>query len=253
LFGRRVLLTRPEELTTEARDRLRELGADVVVQPAIEIGEPDDPGPLDEALTDLGRYDWIVFASRNGVTSVMRRLATAGRDLRALAPVKIAAIGPGTAESLAEYGLRADLIPPEFRAEALAAALVAQMQQGRGRRFLLIRASRGREILADTLRTAGGDVRQVTAYRSTDVAQADPEVVAALEAGKIDWVTVTSPSIARSVVALFGAALAKTKLASISPVTTEELAGLGFPPRAEARRYTLDGVVQAIVEAETFV
>jgi uroporphyrinogen III methyltransferase/synthase len=253
LFGRRVLLTRPEELATAARDRLRELGADVAVQPAIEIGDPDDFGPLDEALSDLGRFDWIVFVSRNGVTSTMRRIAAAGRDMRAFAPVRIAAIGPGTAETLAEHGLRADLIPPEFRAESLAAALVAEMQQAKGKRFLLIRASRGREVLADTLRAAGAEVRQVTAYRSSDVTEVDAEIAATIEAGKFDWVTVSSPSIARSLVALFGDALAKTKLASISPVTSEELVGLGYPPAAEARSYTLDGIVEAIVEAETFL
>ena len=252
LFGRRVLLTRPEEVATAARDRLRELGADVAVQPAIEIGEPDDVGPLDKALADLGQFDFIVFASRNGVASVIRRLAAAGRDARALAPVRIAVIGPGTAEALAEHGLRADLVPGEFRAESLAAALVAEMKQGKGKRFLLIRASRGREVLADTLRAAGGEVRQVTAYRSDDTAAPDPEIAAALAAGKIDWVTVTSSSIARSVVAMFGASLAKTKLASISPVTSEVLTELGYPPAAEARQFTLDGVVDAIVEAETF-
>jgi len=253
LFGRRVLLTRPEELATAARDRLRELGADVAVQPAIEIGDPDDLGPLDEVLADLSRFDFIVFASRNGVASVMRRLKAARRDARALAPVRIAAIGPGTAEALSEQGLRADLIPPEFRAESLAATLVAEMKQGRGRRFLLIRASRGREVLAETLRAAGGDVRQVVGYRSSDVAKADPEIAGTLAAGKIDWVTITSSSIARSVVALFGESLAKTKLASISPVTTEVLVELGHRPAAEAREYTLDGIVAAIVEAEKFV
>jgi uroporphyrinogen III methyltransferase/synthase len=173
--------------------------------------------------------------------------------MRAFAPVRIAAIGPGTAETLAEHGLRADLVPPEFRAESLAAALVADMKEGKGRRFLLIRASRGREILADTLREAGGEVRQVIAYRSSDVAAADPEIAAALEAGKLDWVTVSSPSIARSLVAMFGAALVKTKLASISPVTSETLTELGYVPAAEAKQYTLDGIVDAIVEAETFL
>lgn len=253
LFGRRVLFTRPEEQAgggDAARTRLADLGADVLVQPAIEIGEPDDWRPLDEALGRLDGFDWIVFASANGVRSALRRLWHLGRDARALRSTKIAAIGPATAEALATFQLRADLVPPEYRAESLAASLAAEIPRG-GRRFLLIRASRGREVLAETLRAAGAEVEQVVAYRSSDVARPQPEIAELLEAGKIDWITVTSSAIARSLAAMFGAALGRARLASISPITSATLRELGHAPAVEATEYTLDGIVEAIVRAES--
>ncbi|MCE9605962.1 MAG: uroporphyrinogen-III C-methyltransferase [Planctomycetia bacterium] len=249
LFGQKILVTRPTEQATAVRNRLRELGAEVLIQPAIEIGEPESWELVDEALRNLKRFDWMVFSSVNGVRAVMGRLRHLGLDARSLAPVRLAAIGPGTADCLNEYQLRADLVPQEFRAEALAAELAAEIVRGRSR-FLLIRASRGREILADTLRAAGGEVEQVVAYRSTDVAAPQAEIAAALAAGKIDWVSVTSSAIARSLAVLFGDGLRKTKLASISPITSAVLRELGYEPAAEATTYTLDGVVAAILKAK---
>lgn len=250
LFGRKILVTRPTEQAGAVRDQLRDLGADVLLQPAIEIGEPEDWSAVDQALRSLERFDWMAFSSVNGVRAVMRRLRHLGLDARSLAPVRLAAIGPGTAESLSEYHLRADLVPREFRAESLTAELAAEVARGK-KRFLLIRASRGREILAETLRSAGGQVEQVVAYRSTDITKPDPEIAAALAAGKLDWVLVTSSAIARSLAALFGDALRKAKLASISPITSGTLRELGFEPAAEATEYTLDGVVAAILLAAT--
>lgn len=249
LFGRKILVTRPAEQAAAVRSRLRELGAEVLLQPAIEIGEPSDWAPVDRALRDLKRFDWMAFSSVNGVRAVVGRLRHLGLDARALAPVKLAAIGPGTAEALSEYQLRADLIPREFRAESLATDLAAEAKQGRNR-FLLIRASRGREVLADTLRAAGGEVEQVVAYRSTDVTVPDDEIAAALAGGKIDWVFVSSSAIARSLAALFGDELRKTKLASISPITSGTLRELGYEPAAEASEFTLDGMTAAILMAE---
>jgi uroporphyrinogen III methyltransferase/synthase len=164
--------------------------------------------------------------------------------------LRIAAIGPGTADRLAEAHLRADLVPDQYRAEALAASLCAEIPCGR-KRFLLVRASRGREVLAETLRAAGGTVEQAVAYRSTDVAHADPEIAELLHAGKVDWLTITSSAIARATKSLFGDDLKKTKLASISPITSATLDELGLEPAVEATDYTLDGVVAAILRAES--
>jgi uroporphyrinogen III methyltransferase / synthase len=253
LFGRRVLFTRPEEAggaADAARTRLRDLGAEVVTQPAIQLGDLDDWHLLDDALGRLKHFDWIVFSSANGVRAAMRRLWHLGGDGRALGSAKIAAIGPATAEALAAYHLRADRVPPEYRAESLAEMLAGELPGG-GKRFLLVRASRGREVLADTLRAAGAEVEQVVAYKSTDVAEPDAEIAAMLEAGKIDWITVTSSAIARSLAAMLGPQLNRAKLASISPITSATLAELGFRPAAEATTYTLDGLIDAIVRAES--
>ena len=127
LFGVGVLVTRPVEQAQELRDGLMELGANVFVQPAIEIGPPPDWAAVDAALARLDRYDWLVFSSGNGVRWFLDRLLAGGGDLRRLGGVKLAAIGPGTAAELAKYRLKADLMPAEYRAESLAEALLADV------------------------------------------------------------------------------------------------------------------------------
>jgi uroporphyrinogen III methyltransferase/synthase len=247
LFGRRILVTRPEHQAAELSDRLAELGAEVLVQPAISITDPPDWRAVDDAIRRLSTFDWLVFSSANGVTYFLDRIAALGHDLRQLAGVRLAAIGSATAERLAEYHLNADLVPAEFRAEGLASELVPHAS---GQRFLLARASRGRELLADELTAAGAQVEQVVVYSSTDVEKPFPEIATQMSAGRIDWVTVTSSAIARSLVAMFGHDLARTKLASISPVTSQTLRELGYPPTVEAAtEYTIAGLVSAIAHS----
>ncbi|HWB11990.1 MAG TPA: uroporphyrinogen-III C-methyltransferase [Pirellulales bacterium] len=244
LFGTTVVVTRPAGQCEPLRSRFCELGAEVVVQPAIEIGPPASWEAVDRVLTHLDRFDWLVFSSANGVDYLLGRLLAAHGDLRKLAGIRLAAIGPGTADALAAYHLRADLIPAEYRAEALAEALAdaAAKQQ-----VLLVRASRGREVLAERLQAAGVPVEQVVAYESRDVTAPDPAVAERLRNGEIDWVTVSSSAIARSLAALFGRDLRHTRLASISPVTSATLRELGLAPATEASEYTMEGLVEAIL------
>ena len=170
--------------------------------------------------------------------------------MRRLGRVRLAAIGPGTAAQLAQYHLRADLVPEEFRAEALAEALLQALgNQPADSRVLLVRASRGRPVLAEMLQAAGVSVQQVVAYTSTDLTEPAPEIAQALADGRIHWVTVTSSSIARSLVRMFGENLRKAKLASISPLTSAVLGELGYPPAVEAQQYTLPGLIEAILQA----
>ena len=247
LFGRRIVVTRSREQAGRMCDRLTELGADVLLQPVIEIRPPEDFSPVDRALGQLAQYDWLVFSSANGVRYLLDRLLAIGLDLRRLGNLRLAAIGPGTAAELGKYHLIADCIPQSYRAEALAAMLLPQAS---GQRFLLARASRGREVLAEQLTAAGGDVDQIVVYQSTDVVQPQPEVNEAIAAGTVDIITVTSSAIARSLVAMFGEALRKTNLVSISPLTSQALRELGHEPSVEAADYTIDGVIQAIERRE---
>jgi uroporphyrinogen III methyltransferase/synthase len=244
LFGQRILVTRPAHQAADLAEPLAELGASIVLQPAIEIRPPADWSPVDRAIEALDRFDWLVFSSGNGVRHLLGRLPAVGRDLRALGRIKIAAIGPGTADELSRFHLQPDIVPDEFRAESLAECLASGAA---GTRFLLIRASRGREILAEELTKAGGSVEQVIVYESVDVKSPQPEMAEQMAAGKIDWTTVTSSAIARSLVRLFGESLRKTKLVSISPITSATLRELGHEPAAEAREYTMPGVVAALV------
>jgi uroporphyrinogen III methyltransferase/synthase len=215
-------------------------------QPGIVVSNPPDWAPVDAALERIGSYDWIVFSSTNGVKRLLDRLLLRGGHIEHLAGVKLAAIGPGTAAELERYGLKAEVMPPEFRAESLAESL---RPYAAGKRFLLARASRGREVLPEDLIAAGGIVEQVVVYTSADVQTADPTVAAALAAGRIDWVTITSSSIARAIVSLFGEQLRRTRLASISPITSQTLRELGHPPVVEAKKYTMAGLVEAMATA----
>jgi uroporphyrinogen III methyltransferase / synthase len=275
LLGSRIMVTRPADVPDPLAERLRALGADVIVQPAIRIAPPADWKPVDKVLDRLHDFDWIVFSSANGVRYFFqrwleRRLAYSpttpfrAADKPLLHPAdkplavshapqevvptpsqfpRVAAIGPGTADELARYGQRPDLVPGQFRAEALADALAADAA---GKRFLLARASRGRDVLAEQLTAAGATVEQVVVYTSSDATEADPDVAALLRAGKIDWITVTSSAIARSLARLFGDDLRRAKLASISPLTSSVLRELGYQPAAEAVEYTLAGLTAAI-------
>ncbi len=246
LFGRTVLVTRPEHQTNDLANRLRNLGANVLCQPAIEIAPPADWSPVDAAIARLGEFGWLVFSSSNGVQYFLRRLLELGHDARRLGDVRLAAIGPATVEALAEFQLKADVQPETYRAEALAEALTSQV---RGQRVLLLRASRGREVLAAMLTQAGANVEQVIVYESRDVAAPNDAVAAALAAGEIEITTVTSSAIARSLVNMFGASLHKTRLAAISPLTGEVLAELGYPPAMVADSYTSEGLAAAILAA----
>jgi uroporphyrinogen III methyltransferase/synthase len=243
LFGWTILVTRPSRQADDLAKPLAELGADVLFQPAIEI-KPVPPTDTSDRLHDLlDRFDWLVFSSANGVRHFFDRLHAIGRDLRALGKIKLAAVGPGTAEELTRYRLRADLVAGEFRAESLAQSLAGGAA---GKRFLLVRASRGREVLAEQLTAAGGSVEQTIVYDSVDVAAPDAAIAAKMAAGQIDFTTVTSSAIARSLARMFGDSLRQTKLISISPITSATLRELGHEPAAEAKEYTMLGVVEAI-------
>ena len=244
LYGVSVLVPRPEHQARSLADRLSELGAQVLIEPAIEIAPADDWNPVDAAITRLHEFDWVVFSSVNGVEHFLARLTAVGGDARRFGHARLAAIGTGTADELARHHLRADLVPEKFRAEALAEEL---SRDAAGKRFLLVRASRGRDVLAETLRAAGAMVDQVVAYISRDVTRCDEGVAEAVRGGRVKWVAVTSSAIARSLARLFGKSLKNCRLASISPVTSATLTELGFAVSAEAASYTMEGLVAAIL------
>ncbi|HEY1600253.1 MAG TPA: uroporphyrinogen-III C-methyltransferase [Pirellulales bacterium] len=243
LFRQQIMVTRPEAQADTLCARLIELGADVIVQPAIQITPPADWAPVDAALARMPDYQWLVFSSANGVKHLLDHVLAHG-DVRQLAGVNLAAIGPATAAELARYSLRAQLVPPAYRAEELAQSLADRV---RGQRVLLARASRGREVLAEQLRTAGAIVDQVVVYESRDIVQPDMHVREALAAGQVGWVTVTSSAIAKSLAAMFGPDLRRARLASISPITSQTLRELGFQVAAEARQFTTEGLIEAIL------
>jgi len=183
-----------------------------------------------------------------------------GHDVRKLGAAKLAVTGPKTAEALQEYSLVTDIQPASFRAEAVADAVIQwghdsgnsdlpSHEKLAGKQVLLLRASRGRDVLAERIQSAGGSVEQVVAYESVDVDVADETVEEAWERGDVQWVTITSSAIARSLYGMWGERLRGVKIASISPITSETIRELGLEPAAEATTYTTEGLIDAIVKA----
>jgi uroporphyrinogen III methyltransferase/synthase len=249
LFGKHVLVTRPRSQAEELTRRLEELGAVCHLLPTVVIREPSDWSEVDRALRGLSQFQWLVFTSSNGVRTLLRRLAELELDLRALGHLKIAAIGPGTAEALRTFHLNADLVPSEFHSESLAAALKGLVA---GQRVLLARADRGRELLRQELE-AVANVEQVAVYLQVDAVLEGESAFQDLLRGQIEYVTLTSSNIARSLLrALDEPTLTRiragaVRLVSISPVTSAAIRGFGVPVAAEAAEYTTEGVVQALL------
>ena len=255
LLGLRLGITRAVDQAVELVDDLNHLGAEPVFMPTVEIGPAPDQAAIDAALSQLtdphGPYDWLVFTSSNGVRSLLRRMWELGGDGRSLARTRIAVIGEGTAAALAPFGLRADLVPDVFRAEGLVADLAPDVA---GKRVLWARASRGRNVIREGLTAAGATVDEVVVYTNRDVDRWSDDVVAGLTSGRIDWICLSSPSIAEGVARLLPAPAreflgTKLKLASISPVTTAAASKAGLPISAEATRHDWPGLFAAIQAA----
>jgi uroporphyrinogen-III synthase len=227
LAGRRIVITRPDPDAARLADRLRALGAVPLVVPSITI-EFTDPPELDRALKDLRGYHWVVFTSRNGVEAVFRRTAR-------LAGPRVAAIGPATADALRQHGVTPDLVPAEYVAEAILAAL----PEVRGLRFLLPRADIAREALADGLRRRGATVNEIAAYRTRPVT-GRPEL-----SEPVDAVTFTSSSTVRGFLA-GGPVPAGAKVICIGPITAQTARECGLDVRAVAGLYTEDGLIEAL-------
>jgi uroporphyrinogen III methyltransferase/synthase len=242
LFGRRVVVTRAREQASELRSRLESLGAGVIELPAIEIE------PLDITMPDLGRYEWLVFTSVNGVTHFFERgLSRSGLDARALAGVRIAAIGSGTAAALAERGVRADLVPDRFVAEALLDAFPPPSHSGA--RLLLARAEQARDVLPAGLDGRGYEVEVLVVYR-THRAAPDPGALDRVRRGEVDAITFTSSSTVNNLCDLLGSPPdPQPVVVSIGPVTSKTALERGLRVDAEAEEHTIDGLVDALVAA----
>ena len=256
LFGKRVLVTRPREQATELVHRLESVGAHAVEAPMIRIEPPDDYAPLDEACARVAEFDWIVFASVNAVDAFIERLLAGTGDLRALGHAKICGVGPATAERLARHGLKADLTPNDFRAEAMVRAIVDSVGDAiESLKVLVPRADIGREVVADELRRRGADVTEVVAYRTVIVEperEGEPDIYRMLLERRIDVVTFTSPSAVRNFVRVLGEEpaadlLRTTVVASIGPITAEAASQANIETTILPAVHTVPAMVDAIV------
>jgi len=255
LFGRRIVVTRSREQAGELVEMLEDLGAEAIQAAAIRIAPPEDPEALDRAAAQVGTFDWVIFTSANGVDQFMNRLLSGPGDVRDLKGVRLCTVGPSTAGRLARYGIKVDLTPAEYRAEAIIEALQADSQIA-GRRFLLPRADIARELLGEELRKHGGEVVEVTAYRTVQEPgsrDGDPDIYRMLLDRRVDAVTFTSASSVRNFVRMIGEEpavdlLKELVVASIGPVTAEAAEQLGIRTTVMPAQYTQPALVDALVE-----
>lgn len=247
LSGLRVLVTRTREQASELSGVLRELGAETVEAPAIRIAPPRSAAPMRRAVAGLagGRYDWVVVTSANGAGALARALREARRDARALGGVRVAAVGAGTAEALAQAGVRADLVPGVFTTEAVGRAF----PRGAGR-VLLVRADKAEPGLEEALRAKGWRTERVTAYRILGAGRMTPGLRRDVREGRIDVLTFASGGTVRAFARLLGARPhRRTKVVCIGPVTAKAAREAGLRVDAVAREHTIAGLAAAVVEA----
>ena len=249
LTGRTVVITRPQHQSQEMAEALRNLGAEAVLMPAIEIKAIDDLSPLDRSLANLNDYRWLIFTSANGVRIALDRAQQLGLDWDAFSDIRLATIGPATADTLAEYGLQAEFIPESFVAEEVAAGL----PEAEGARILLPRAAKARDVLPINLSQRGAEVDEIHIYHSVQ-AQVDPQTIERLKSG-VDAITFTSPSTARSFTAMIQEAglnpLAlpgQPLVACIGPITARAARSIGYRVDLVAQQYTAEGLVQALLD-----
>ena len=299
LEGKRILVTRAREQAGVLSERLQAVGAIPVEFPVIRIMPPQNWEPLDSALgklfladaKNLPYYAWLIFTSANGVNIFCERLLSLGFHTENMLGVRVAAIGPATAAALARYDITADLVPGEYVAESVAAALIEDTQRREesleGKRVLLPRAAEARQVLVTELQQAGAIVDEVAAYTTVAAAGDDElgrEVLHLLQNGQIDIITFTSSSTVRNfmqwltscdtgagskpgdhegchyisnvrgnvVASLVDARYRnpQLKIACIGPITSQTARELGLKVDIEAREFTIDGLVEAIVQSE---
>jgi len=248
LFGRRIVVTRAAEQAGEFCEQLRSLGGEAVELPVISLQPPANTAPLDQAIARLADYDWLIFTSVNGVRFFLDRLDRSSQDLRAL-KARICAIGPATRRAVENLHLKVDLMPEEYVAEGLVHAFAGL--DLKGKRMLLPRAAVARDLIPAELSRLGAHIDVVEAYRNVVPPDATERARDVFSAGKKpDWITFTSSSTVKNLLAIAGRdALEGVRVASIGPVTSSTLRAHGLNVDAEAKQFTLDGLIVAILAA----
>lgn len=251
LFGKRILITRPKEQAEPLRALLSELGAEVIVFPTVEIKDPDSWQPLDEAIQHIDRYQWLIFTSVNGVENFFVRFQRVRKDIRELAGIRIAAIGPATEKAVCKFVLGVETIPDEFRAENLVESLKGRVMKGS--RVLIPRAKIAREVLPEELRKQGAQVDVVEAYETVIPKANRQGLEQTLEERPLDMVVFTSSSTVSNLAEIVAPkalieVLEKTAVAAIGPITAQTVQKLGLKVSVQPDRYTVPALVEAIAE-----
>jgi len=249
LAGRRIVITRRAEQAGSLHRALKARGAEVVELPTIELALPRSWRRVDAAIDHLHNYDWVIFTSANGVESFAARLRKNRKTMSALSGALIAAIGPATARALRARGLRVQAVPEEYRAEGLVQAL--QRVKWHGKKVLLARAAKARQVLPRELRRRGAKVNVVAVYRTVVPAASRARIRKVFSGRKPDAITFTSSSTVRNFCSMAGKSrvrriLQGVAVITIGPVTSRTARALGLRVAVEAKPYTAAGLIKVI-------
>jgi uroporphyrinogen III methyltransferase/synthase len=251
LRGKRILVTRARSQAVSLVQRIESLGGEVVEFSTIEIRPPESYGPLDQAINQIGSYDWLIFTSVNGVEQFLNRFETLGKKIADLAGIEVGAIGPETAKRLTTAQIQPSLVPKQYQAEGILEALISETVLGK--RILIPRAAKARDILPETLRQWGARVDVVEAYQ-TVLPEVDVSALCKLlRDGTIDMITFTSSSTATNFAAMLcdqdlPRLLSRAVIACIGPITRKTVEDLGMRPEVVSEEFTIPGLVSAMID-----
>ncbi|MBL7224557.1 MAG: uroporphyrinogen-III C-methyltransferase [Desulfobacteraceae bacterium] len=252
LFGKRIVVTRAREQASEFLRTLQVLGAEGIEFPTIEVMPPESWESLDRAIKALDEYDWLLFTSVNGVKFFLKRLEFLGKDIRDLKGIKIGVIGPKTAAIWHRMGIKPDLMPDEYRAEAVVESF--EKLGITGAKILIPRAVKAREVLPEQLRQAGAHVNVVHAYRTISPDHDTGRLRELLMRGSIDMVTFTSSSTVSNFVKMFGADgnrlqkwMQNVAVACIGPITEKTAEENNFKVSLVPPKYTIESLAESIM------
>jgi uroporphyrinogen III methyltransferase / synthase len=251
LMGKRILVTRARSQALSLVQRIENLGGEVVEFPTIEIRPPESYGPLDQAINQIGSYDWLIFTSVNGVEQFLNRFEKRDKNIADLAGIEVGAIGPETAKKLTAAQIQPSLVPKQFQAEGILEALIPETVLGK--RILIPRAAKARDILPETLCQWGARVDVVEAYQTVLPQQDVSALCKSLREGTIDMITFTSSSTATNFAAMLRdqdlpRLLSRTVIACIGPITRKTVEDIGMRPEVVSEEFTIPGLVSAMVD-----
>jgi len=249
LFGKGVVITRPSRQADDLARLLIKEGAQPIFFPTVEIVPPADWTELDAAFDQLEKYTWIIFTSANGVHFFFARLAEKGMDIRRLRGIKICCIGPATARQIESRGIGVDLVPEEFIAEGILKSF-ADIDLT-GKKILIPRAEKARDILPVGLGKLGAEVNVVATYRTVSSGRKRENLTELISNNKVDVITFTSSSTVTNFLEIMGVNFrlpSNIRIACIGPVTTATAKKAGFQVDIEQKEYTIEGLVSSLVQ-----
>jgi uroporphyrinogen III methyltransferase/synthase len=248
LFGKGVVITRPEKQADDLAKLLIREGANPIHFPTIKIVPPPSWRELDAAINKLEEYEWLIFTSANGVAFFFERLLAKKKDIRDLKGVKICCIGPATAQQVESKGIKVDLVPEKFISEGILKSFSGKNLKGK--KILIARAAKARDVLPEGLKKLGAKVDVATAYQTVNSGKKKNELEELFKENRVDVITFTSSSTVNNFIKIMGSGFKlpkSVKIACIGPVTAAAAKKAGFPVDIHQEEYTIEWLVDALM------